>query len=72
MRALQDEELSARMMGDAVYVDWEVLRAEMPFGPASHAAERFLPVLNGMLGIRFAAFQGLKLESILGLDEDGE
>ena len=72
LKAMQDEELSARRIGSDVYIDWEMLRPRMPFGPASHAAERFLPILNGMLAIRFPAFRGLKLKSILGVSDDGQ
>jgi hypothetical protein len=72
LKAVQDDELRARRIGNDVYVDWEMLRPRMPFGPASHAAERFLPVLNGMLAMRFPAFVGLTLTSILGVSDSGE
>jgi len=71
MKAAQDNELRVLKTGEDVYIDWEMLRPRMPFGPASHAAEAFLPVLNGMLATRFPAFRGLKLISILGRADDG-
>jgi hypothetical protein len=44
----------------------------MHFANASHRAERFLPLLNGMLRMRFSAFQGLKLKGILGIGDNGQ
>ena len=72
LKAVQDDELRARVINGEVYIDWEMLRPRMPFGPASHAAERFIPILNGMLAVRFAAFGGLKVKSILGVSDDGQ
>jgi len=72
LKAVQDDELRARVIDGEVYIDWEMLRPRMPFGPASHAAERFLPILNGMLAVRFAAFGGLKVKSILGVSDEGQ
>lgn len=57
LKAVQDDELRARTIGNDVYLDWEMLRPRMPFGSASRAAERFLPVFNGMLAVHLGEIQ---------------
>ncbi len=70
VKSVQDDELRARKIGTDVYIDWEMLRPHMPLGPASQAAERFLPILNGILAVRFPAFTGLSIKSILGVGDN--
>lgn len=43
----------------------------MEFGAAVNMAERFLPMLNGMLRMQFAAFQELTLRGITGTRDNG-
>jgi hypothetical protein len=73
LKAVQDEELrSTAAEADEAYVDWEALRPRMPFREAVNSAERFLPLLNGMLRMWFSAFQELTLQAVRGVRDNGE
>jgi hypothetical protein len=55
---------------EPVFVESEKLRPSMSLQAASQFAERFIPVLNGLLGMRFQAFRGLKIEGIVGVADN--
>jgi hypothetical protein len=71
LKAVHDPELTTSMAGDVAHVDWERLRPRMGFGVAVSMAERFLPLLNGMLRMQFSGFQELTLKGITGTRDNG-
>jgi hypothetical protein len=71
LKAVHDPELTTAMAGDVAHVHWERLRPRMDFGAAVSMAERFLPLLNGMLRMQFSGFQELTLKGITGTRDNG-
>ena len=71
IRAVHDPELTSSMAGEVAHVDWERLRTRMDFSVAISMAERFLPLLNGMLRMQFSGFQELTLKGITGTRDNG-
>jgi hypothetical protein len=71
LKAVHDPELTSSMAGDVARVDWDRLRPRMDFGVAVSMAERFLPLLNGMLRMQFSGFQELTLKGITGTRDNG-
>src|ERR1017187_1230651 len=71
LKAVHDPELTTAMAGDVAHVDWERLRPRMAFGVAISMAERFLPLLNGMLRMQFSGFQEVTLKGITGTRDNG-
>jgi len=71
LKAAHDPELTSAMAGDVAHVDWDRLRPLTDFGVAVSMAERFLPLLNGMLRMQFSAFQEITLKGITGIRDNG-
>jgi len=71
LKSVQDPEMRSQQAGDNATIDWERLRTRMEFGTALNLAERFLPMLNGMLRMQFSAFQRLALKGITGVRDNG-
>jgi hypothetical protein len=72
LKAVQDPELkSSSSSGDIALIDWEELRPRLDFGVAISMAERFLPLLNGILRMQFSGFQQLTLKGITGTRDNG-
>jgi hypothetical protein len=71
IKAVHDPEPTGSMAGQVAHVDWERLRPRMNFSVAISMAERFLPLLNGMLRMQFSSFQELALKGITGTRDNG-
>jgi hypothetical protein len=71
LKAVQDPELKSSSSGEIAFIDWEELRPRLDFGVAISMAEKFLPLLNGILRMQFSGFQQLTLKGITGTRDNG-
>jgi hypothetical protein len=71
LKAVQDDELRARKTDSDLYIDWEMLRSHMPFGPASHAGRAIFSDIEWYDGASIPGLHGANLNGIVGVSDDG-